>query len=183
MVVVARRLSWCSKCLGTICDLRRMSAGLFLQPSSLRTPGFAFEVSGAQGGRFSQLGGFFPGPDCVKKHLARRILDLLCRVCVPAVLRSLFTSQEMSEFYEERLREAGVSIEKHVTAERLWGLEEQVKRLNCQSVGLKETGNRGMSRIHQPLSHWPGEEERKRGVHTSILPCFAPVLSRGPRVQ
>jgi len=59
----------------------------------------------------------------------------------------------MSEFYEERLREAGVSIEKHVTAERLWGLEEQVKRLNCQSVGLKETGNRGMSRIHQPLSH------------------------------
>eukprot|EP00752_Nemacystus_decipiens_P013306 g11786.t1 len=36
-----------------------------------------------------------------------------------------FFSQEMSEFYEARLVEAGVSIEKNVTAERLWGLEEQ----------------------------------------------------------
>eukprot|EP00903_Cladosiphon_okamuranus_P021303 g19574.t1 len=36
-----------------------------------------------------------------------------------------FFSEEMSDFYEARLMEAGVSIEKNLTAERLWGLEEQ----------------------------------------------------------
>lgn len=32
----------------------------------------------------------------------------------------------MSDFYEEKLTEAGVLVEKNVTTERLWGLEEQV---------------------------------------------------------
>ena len=50
-------------------------------------------------------------------------LVLLSIVAAPQ--RTLF-SPEMSEFYEARLMEAGVSIEKNVTAERLWGLEEQV---------------------------------------------------------
>ncbi|CAN0075666.1 unnamed protein product [Ascophyllum nodosum] len=36
-----------------------------------------------------------------------------------------FFSNEMSDFYEERLTEAGVRIEKGVRGERLWGLEEQ----------------------------------------------------------
>ncbi|CAM9847949.1 unnamed protein product, partial [Laminaria digitata] len=38
-----------------------------------------------------------------------------------------FFSQEMSDFYEQSLVTAGVAIEKDVTAERLWGLEEQGK--------------------------------------------------------
>ncbi|CAM9576175.1 unnamed protein product [Scytosiphon promiscuus] len=36
-----------------------------------------------------------------------------------------FFSQEMSDFYEERLKESGILVEKNVKAERLWGLEEQ----------------------------------------------------------
>ncbi|CBJ48589.1 conserved unknown protein [Ectocarpus siliculosus] len=36
-----------------------------------------------------------------------------------------FFNQEMSDFYEEKLKQAGVRLEKNVTAERLWGLEEQ----------------------------------------------------------
>ncbi|CAB1115486.1 MDHAR [Ectocarpus sp. CCAP 1310/34] len=33
----------------------------------------------------------------------------------------------MSDFYEEKLKQAGVRLEKNVTAERLWGLEEQAR--------------------------------------------------------
>lgn len=33
----------------------------------------------------------------------------------------------MSDFYEEKLTQAGVRLEKNVTAERLWGLEEQAR--------------------------------------------------------
>ena len=36
-------------------------------------------------------------------------------------------SQEMSDFYEQALVTAGVAIEKDVTGQRLWGLEEQVR--------------------------------------------------------
>ncbi|CAM9803360.1 unnamed protein product, partial [Hapterophycus canaliculatus] len=42
-------------------------------------------------------------------------------------LMSGFFSQEMSDFYEERLKEDGILVEKNVTAERLWGLEEQAR--------------------------------------------------------
>ncbi|CAM9625318.1 unnamed protein product [Ectocarpus sp. 6 AP-2014] len=38
-----------------------------------------------------------------------------------------FFNQEMSDFYEEKLKQAGVRLEKNVTAERLWGLEEQAR--------------------------------------------------------
>lgn len=49
----------------------------------------------------------------------------------------MLVSPEISAFYEEHLTEAGVAIEKNLTAERLWGLEEQVGgRGACRHTGL-----------------------------------------------
>ena len=43
----------------------------------------------------------------------------------------------MSDFYEQALVTAGVAIEKDVTAERLWGLEERVRgqQGGCSYIG------------------------------------------------
>lgn len=49
--------------------------------------------------------------------------------CLPSavpLMWSYYFSKEMSDFYEQRLTDHGVRIVKDVTAERLWGLEEQV---------------------------------------------------------
>lgn len=45
-------------------------------------------------------------------------------------------SQELSDFYEAKLTEAGVKIVPNVKAERLWGLEEQVWAREIQSEKL-----------------------------------------------
>ena len=53
---------------------------------------------------------------------------ILSYVFLYLMLTFLFSfSWEMSDFYEQSLVAAGVVIEKGVTAERLWGLEEQVR--------------------------------------------------------
>lgn len=68
-------------------------------------------------------------PALQPEHRVRRPVDFFPSVVLlpfSASSRRSFLSQEMSEFYEARLVEAGVVIEKNVTAERLWGLEEQV---------------------------------------------------------
>lgn len=157
-------------------DYSRMSAWLSWPPFSRGATGFAFEKDSYARRTVSKevctTCGLFPDPDFVygtSEKLAYSCVNASARLGQSSV--SLFDSQEMSEFYEDRLMEAGVSIEKNVTAERLWGLEEQVKRLSSQ-----ETKRVDVTDTPAYLFIWPGDE-RKSEICVSSFPYFAPMLS------